>query len=245
MSHCYRFLGKIIISVDKSFIWKIEGTELHHLIKVLRLKTGDSVEVFDGHGSWGKGELTSITPKKEALVKTNTIHKTLKPTNPIALAIGGLKTHTMDELLPFLVELNVNEIHIFTQKQIPKHRLSERSQNRWKSIILSALKQSKSNYIPNLRVWSDFSQMVSYLTEHYDHHFTLSPTAKETLYDIVKKEGKSCIVIGGEKGLSEEEERILDDANFKPARMSNTILRSITAAIISSALLSGVRLINE
>ena len=35
--------------------------QIHHLAKVLRLKSGDAVELFDGNGSVASGKIQEIT----------------------------------------------------------------------------------------------------------------------------------------------------------------------------------------
>lgn len=242
MSHCYRFFSNLInqASDEEQALWQISTTELHHLTKVLRLKTGEVVEVFDGKGYWGKGQITEITAT-EALVSTPSINHELQDKNSVGIAIGALRNQSMNEVLPFLVELGVNEIHIFMQKNVAQYRISQSAQSRWQKIILSSLKQCKRNYLPCLHIWKDLSQMTSYLIKNFDHHLLLSPHAKNSMYSVILPDGKVCAVIGGEKGLTVEEENILLQASFKSVHTNNAILRSTTTAIVTSFFMTSKR----
>jgi 16S rRNA (uracil1498-N3)-methyltransferase len=58
-------MPQILISPDdltgNSFV--IKGKEAHHLIRVLRKKTGDEIEIFDGRGGQFVGRLTAVDTK--------------------------------------------------------------------------------------------------------------------------------------------------------------------------------------
>ena len=128
MKHRFRFFAQQTKN-ESGYSWSITGEELRHL-SILRLSPGDSIEVFDGKGSYSFGIIESLKPKKEALVQSKEIHFEEKPKKSLSLAIGALKPKTFEDLLPCLVELGLDSIHVFTQQHTEKFRLSEKNKER-------------------------------------------------------------------------------------------------------------------
>jgi 16S rRNA (uracil1498-N3)-methyltransferase len=230
MEHVFRFFStKINKEVDR-YSWFITDTELYHLHKVLRLKIGDVVEVFDGQGSFACGQIQTLIPGSHAVVVT--AEKLYRPPieTSLSLCVGALKSSTMEEMLPYLVELGTQEIHVFLQMGLAKFRINEKAQLRWQNIILQSCKQSKINWLPKLIVWSSLDDMLAKLTAPKQKLF-LSQSASKEIYDKIIVNSSKYVVIGSEKGLSKEEQLKLECAGYEAVSFGKSVLRSVTAAI--------------
>ena len=157
--------------------------------------------------------------------------------NPLSVCIGALKSSSMEELLPFLCELNCDEIHVFMQKSVAKFRTSEKAVERWKKIIISSSKQCKRFYLPKLCVWKSIDEMLPIILKDSHNRYFLSPEASKRVCDMMLVEGKTCVVLGGEIGLSNQEKKRLTDEGFIGVSLGENVLRSITAALTSTVLL--------
>ena len=109
MKHVFRFLA-----MSDGTNWVVSGEEHQHLSRVLRIKEGEPVEFFDGLGNIGQGKVRSIS-KSQTLILQESITSTPPRERSLEIAIGALKPKTMDDLIPSLVELGCDHLHIFLQ----------------------------------------------------------------------------------------------------------------------------------
>lgn len=237
MKHCFRFFGNYI-KRDSNFEWTITGEELRHMHSVLRLQEGDTIEVFNGEGFYCLAKIESLKPKKQAIAISEQLCFSEKPKGTLALAIGALKPKTFDDLLPCLVELGLDEIHVFAQRHTEKFRISDKSKERWEKIVLGATKQSKRNYLCKLKTWQKPEGFIEHLKENFDRVLLLDPEAKNKLAGLQNKEQKLCAIIGSESGLSKEELESFKDIKAEGVRLGKNILRAYTAAIATTTILS-------
>lgn len=239
MKHSFRFLANFK-KKESFYEWNINEEELHHLSQVLRLSKEDFIEVFDGNGFFSTAKITDIKPKKFAKAVSQKIQKEEPKKNQLALALGALKPKTLDDLLPSLVEVGVDEIHIFLQEKTAKFRLSEKNETRWKKIILGACKQSKRNYLPKLFTWKKLSDLKDYLTKNFGKIILLSPSSEEHIIDQKELPDTVCALLGSEIGLSAEEEKLLLEIGAERVSLGTHILRSYTAAISTASILEAL-----
>ncbi len=238
MQHRYRFFSSPTSSAN---LWRIEGDEYFHAHKVLRLGVGSEIEVFDARGSWGDGLISEIGGG-HALVQITQLHKEKPSSVRIALAIGALQQQTMGELIPCLVELGIDDFHIFLQENQPKARLNDKLFEKWQKIALASLKQCKRAYMPTFQIWGSLAKFLEKTRGSFANELLLEPTATSSLSQFKLQDSQSlCLLMGSEKGFSDLEIALLRDSTFKPVSMGSAILRSFTAAIAASALVSSQR----
>jgi len=233
MSHIYRFLAKFTNDT-----WKIQDDELKHLRKVLRLKTGDLVEVFDGEGYFASGSLTTIDSQHASLSPENTVF-TKPPEQKLRIAAGALKPGLLDDLIPGLVELGVDEIDVFLQESNDKKRISEKALLRWNRIILASVKQCKRPRLTKINVWKSLEDLIGDIPlAEYENKIVFQPNTSEDIVGMKLSHSSVFAVIGGEKGLEESELNILQSNGLKFVSMGPYILRAVTAITASAAILA-------
>jgi 16S rRNA (uracil1498-N3)-methyltransferase len=239
MGHRFRFFAKF--EETSRNLWSIHGEEFFHLRKVLRLAVGDLVEVFDGKGRWTEGAICELN-RDDALVRAEAFYEVPPVTSKLVLAFGALAPQTVSELLPCLVELGVDACHIFRHEGLAKARLSEKNLERWEKITLGAAKQCKRAWLPELHIWDSLQDCVDVLQKNCDEICVLHPGADKTLLDLNFKDTKSVgLLLGSEKGLNSEEMAFLKQLHFKEVNLGPRVLRSFTAAITATALMSAKR----
>jgi 16S rRNA (uracil1498-N3)-methyltransferase len=238
MKHIFRFLGEIIPEENQSII---EQNEHLHLSKVLRLTVGDEIEVFDGRGAFALCKITEISKQKtKAGFSKNSVHSRPKP---LELLLSALKPATFEEILPSLIELGVTKIDIFRGNHTAKKTVHSKFLERWQRISITACKQSKQYWLPEIQMHSDLEAALSHLDSHnaatQKPRFILDPDADETLISQLigtRHLESPLIVIGSESGLSPDESQSLKSHGFKAVTMGQNILRAQTAAVAASAL---------
>jgi len=238
MQHRFRFLA----SYDSgSRQWRIEADEFFHAKKVLRLGTGAEVEVFDGKGSWAEGLLGEMG-KDYAIADCAALNKEERSKMSLSVALGALQQQTMADLVPCLVELGVDKVHVFMQEGLAKARLNEKLLERWHKIAIAAAKQSKRAWLPTFSSSPSLEELVPALVQNHDGLWVLDPEAKQNLLNAdLSHKRASCLLLGSEKGLSASDLELTYEAGFEAASLGPGILRSFTAALAGAALMSAKR----
>jgi 16S rRNA (uracil1498-N3)-methyltransferase len=246
MRHLFRFIGQ---QLDPR-TWELSDDESHHLSKVLRLSQGEIVEVTNGQGLWATGTVESVGKSTTTLrVTTNElgeakVHRDPRPKPEIILGVGALRHGTLDEILPGLVELGVDSLHLFHQPGSAKDRLTDKTVARWERLIAQAVKQCKRSWLPVLNTHDSLAALLQSLDITKESSgFFLTPSGTRTLLEGLEQisplpPSKIILVVGGEQGLSSSEEDQLAKAQFQGVRLGNHVLRAVTAAVSATAVAS-------
>ena len=213
----------------------IDGDEFHHLGRVLRKKKGDLILVTDGNGS--RCEVRIVDIGKKSLEGEILDHSVVeRPDTGVTVALSLLKAPQRFELfLEKATELGVSAIIPMITARTVSQPTSERVQgrlSRWRTIVLSAARQSKRYYLPNLLEPLSFRQVTA--IECYD--LKVIPYEGSDEAPEVQCAGKNTLfMIGGEGGFTEKEVVDAREAGFREISFGKTILRAETAGIFAVA----------
>lgn len=232
MAHQYRALG----IQQTPGTWQLDADEAHHIAKVLRLGVGDEIEVFNGTGVVGVGVIGEVSAKS-VTVSGVTESNVARPVGRLVMCLGALRPGEVDDVLPGLVELGMDEIVVFGQEGSSRSNYTEKVQERWRAIAVNACKQSKRAWLADVRWCDDLKHALDgqsgtflQLDEHGVGFAEVSGMADENL---------TCIV-GSEKGLSASEISILATVGAKKVRIGSHILRARTAALVGAGMMAAV-----
>lgn len=246
MKHIFRFFGEpqneSIPNGDLKKKWVVAGEEHEHL-RVLRLKSGDAVEVVDGKGLSAAGIIES-TERHSTTISVDLVNSESAAQTKLAVALGALKPGDIDELIAPLVELGLDALHIFLQEGHEKHRLNDKAFERWQRLIRAATKQCKRSWMTEIYSHESIEKLVSALTESYKTRLLAEPDASVSLRSLempAEPGHHVCMVIGSEKGFNSSERQIFGENGFIPVRLPGSILRARTAAVAAAAMLSSMR----
>lgn len=118
--------------------------ECHHIQRVLRLKKGDSIELFDGQGMVYQATIAEIG--KLVTVSIDSGRQCIAPLPRLHLHLGILKGKKMDFVIQKATELGVHAISPFTSDFTEAQRPKEQKKERWHKISLEACKQCGRNW---------------------------------------------------------------------------------------------------
>jgi len=222
----------------------IDGEDVKHIYKVLRLKIGDKVSVNNGEGKEYIGEITLIDKSE---VKINLLEESsINNESPIEVYLfqGMPKSTKMDLIVQKNTELGVKAITpIITERVVVKTELKEfKKVDRWNRIALEACKQCKRSLVPEINVPIEFSQLLEALKSM---DLVVVPYENEEGYGIRKlmktidKESisKVAIVIGPEGGFEESEILKLKEIGASVVTLGPRILRTETAGFTCLSLI--------
>lgn len=222
----------------------INGEDVKHIYKVLRLTEGTEVSINNGAGTEYLGEILDIN-KKEVKVK---ILKELETNNesPIDIYLfqGLPKSQKMDLIVQKATELGVKEIiPIITERVVVKNEIGEyKKMDRWQRIALEACKQSKRTKIPKVNTPIDFKFLLG-LLETMDlivvpYENQEGKGLKKVMASIDKESVKSvAIIIGPEGGFMEREIEDLIKCKAEVITLGPRILRTETAGFVTASLI--------
>ncbi|MEN8178195.1 MAG: 16S rRNA (uracil(1498)-N(3))-methyltransferase [Pseudomonadota bacterium] len=214
----------------------LEISSSHHLSRVIRLRTGDSLKLFNGNGEEYSGTITGST-KKNISVDVEMLLRT-EPVAPLAinLLIGISRGERMDYALQKAVELGVSNISpIFTTRCMVKltgKRLQQRMQH-WRNILINACEQSGRCRLPDLSVPCALSEALMKFPDGTSlllHHLS-----EQTLWELETPQGMLTILVGPEGGLSDEEREFAIHRGFIAVRLGPRIMRTETAPLAAIA----------
>ncbi len=216
-------------------VLKIEGEEVKHIRKVLRLKTGDTIVVFNGLGKEYEGTILEEKPSF-VLVKVQNIFFPQKDSPlEVTLAQSLLKGEKMDFLIQKATELGVKEIiPFFSSHSVPLLERSRRIERhrRWEKIAVEASKQCGRGVIPKIESFKDYSEMLQ-IASPDGLRLILWEREGIKLKKVLEtsEEKEIFFVVGPEGGFSQEEIEQAEKTGFIPVILGRRVLRAETASL--------------
>ncbi len=221
----------------------LSAEESHHARSVLRLKTGQAVELFDGLGRVAAGEIVSLE-RNETTVRVGEVAAGQAPSHSVHLAFVVPKGKRLDWLLEKATELGVASFWpVVCERSVAAGGRIER----WTGHCISAAKQCGLNWLPAVHELTPLADFLAGVSAGQlglgDATLILGDMSSQarSLAEVLQSAGKSdnvVLLIGPEGGFTDEEIDAIIACGFDRARLGETTLRIETAAI---ALLAGVR----
>lgn len=210
----------------------LEKAATHYLLQVLRCKTGQRIELFNGTGDLCHAVIQSADKHSVTLELLGCCHQSSESPLPIHLALGISKGERMDTAIQKAVELGVHAIQpLQTEYSVVKlnaERAAKRLQH-WQGIIISACEQCGRNTLPKLH---PVQTLQDWLNQPHDMPgWLFHPSSTHRLSDMPKPEQGVSILIGPEGGLAEKEISHACTKGFHSLNFGPRILRTETAAI--------------
>lgn len=203
----------------------------HYLLRVLRLKPGDALVLFNGDGYEYNAILEQPT-KKQATVRLRN-RQSPQRESPLHIEIGQgvARGERMDFVLQKSVELGVNCITPLwtkrSQVQLDDKRLAKRLTH-WHGVVHSACEQSGRVRVPALQTPLDLDTWLA--TPKDGLNLVLSPHSGMTLKDL-QPEKRVRVLVGPEGGLEDSEINAAEANGFHTVRLGPRILRTETASL--------------
>ena len=215
---------------------KIEGDEVKHIRKVLRLKTGDGIVVFDGLGKELEGTIVEERLSSVVIRIQNIFSSERDSPLGVTLAQSLLKGEKMDYLIQKATELGVKEIiPFFSSRSVPFLEKSRRLKrhHRWEKIAVEASKQCGRGVVPKIESLQDYSDMLQ-MASTEDLRLILWEREGIKLKEVLersKEKRKIFFIIGPEGGFNQLEVDEAKKAGFTPVTLGRRILRAETASL--------------
>lgn len=217
---------------------QLEPGASHHLLRVLRIHSGEPVLLFNGDGREYQAVLQAGAGKLARLVVAGADQPQRESSLHISLGQGISRGERMDLVMQKAVELGVNSITPLwthrSQVRLSGKRLEKRLHH-WRGIVQAACEQSGRVYLPELRATSELSEWL--MTVPRDTTRILLDPESTTTLQQVKRATRVQVLIGPEGGFERQEKETAVAAGFQRVRLGARILRTETATLATLAAL--------
>ncbi len=223
----------------------IRGDELRHL-RVLRLKKGDAVALFDGSGLVRSGVIVSVGSSEAAIDLEPGVLPGGESGLHITLISGLIKGQKPDLVVQKATELGVKSIvfyHAGRSVPAPGGPAAEKRLERWRRIALGAVKQCGRSLIPGLAMEKGLRGAIA-RGQDAGLRLFFDERGGRPLDKVLGAAEKGCaegrsvvLLIGPEGGFTEEERAMVIKEGFTACTLGPRVLRAETAAITAAALL--------
>jgi len=236
----YRFYCPVIIEP----ITKLQGPEFEHLSKVLRLGSEQDVELFDGRGLVAEAMIKEKSRKAAILRIIRKTQHNPPADDRIILAVSIAKGQRFDWLIEKTTELGIDRITPVMFERTIRCPHNPRVLERWMRLAVSAAKQSGRIFLPIIDNPLPLTEAFGILQEQYDKAGVIFGSVDERADNLLGCcfSGTDIIVfVGPEGGLTDDEQDLLKSKGAEPVRLTATVLRTETAALVFASILTTQR----
>ncbi len=226
--------------------YELTGEEAHHALKVMRLREGESCEIFNGRGAVARASITHVQAGKSLWLDVVECYPSPPALPEITLALSIPKGGNMELIVQKSVELGITRL-IPLQSEHSVVRLkgaqAAKKQEKWQRTALEACKQCKAARLPLIDPIEELESFLGRgdlsaariccaLVPHARPlRAELEPLREAGMRDIT-------LLIGPEGDFSASEYAQIEESGFAPVSLGSLILRVETAVFMA---LSSIR----
>ena len=210
--------------------------------RVLRLRPGAALLVFDGAGNEHHAEISAVNGDKVTVRIGERVHGTPESTLHITLVQGISRSERMDWTLQKATELGVSVIApVLTARSVVRldDKQAHKKQEHWNGIVIGACEQSGRSTLPKVHAPM---RLRDYLTSTRKDgmRLVLGPTAPSSLAGLNSLSSRVELLIGPEGGLDDDELLLAEKSGFTPVRLGPRVLRTETASVVALSVLQAM-----
>lgn len=213
-----------------------------HLLRVLRLRPGAALTLFNGRGGEYAAELVAGGAGR-ATVRIGA-YCAVERESPLRVTLlqGITRGERMDLIIQKATELGVTAI-VPLSCEFSVVRLAAQAQARrrehWQAVAISACEQCGRNRPPRVHDICQLEAAGAAIAAGGEAlRLMLVPGAAAALASLVSRERRSAaLLVGPEGGLSEREQGLAQQAGFQACTLGPRILRTETAPLAALAAL--------
>ncbi len=211
-----------------------------HAGRVLRLRVGDDLVLFDGAGGEYAARIAEINREQVTVDVLQWRDAECEAPIKVTLVQALQSGEKMDMTMQKAVELGVARIIPVASRRSVVRLDGERALRRllhWRAVVLSACEQCGRNRVPEVAALAGLDCWLGQAAGKGVLRLMLAPGATQTLDSIAPPApgGALELLIGAEGGLAPEEIEMATQAGYVPLRLGPRILRTETAGLAALA----------
>ena len=220
------------------------GSDVIHIRNVLRLKSGDRVQVLDGRGGCFTVSLIRVGREKiQGRIESSEDARNYESPLFIRLGQALVKGTGYDGIVRRAVELGVGHVvPVKSRRCIAKFSKSDmvRKAERWQRIAREASKQCGRERVPEVRPAVMSVEAFCAANQDADLKFAFWEEERATQVNDMPVAGKprsAAILIGPEGGFAAGEIKSAEKYGFQPVTLGPRLLRTDTAPLVALSIL--------
>ncbi len=214
----------------------------YHVVRVLRMREGAPLIVFDGTSGEYQAEITRIDHDAVTVRLLQHTPGTAESALKITLVQGASRSERMDWTLQKATELGVAAIApVLTARSVVRldEKQAAKKQTHWRGIVIGACEQCGRTRVPTVAAPTTLRNYLAN-TRKEGLRLVLSPSAPGSLAGLTTLPNKVELLIGPEGGLDDDELSAARAAGFTPVRLGPRVLRTETAAVVALSVLQAL-----
>ncbi len=231
-----RVYQNIPLSINK--IITLDHQATHHLLNVLRIRSGSEIIVFNGDNNEYFATVDVIGKKlKASILKVQSANR--ESTLQITLVQCVSRGSHMDWSIQKAVELGVNTIiPVYSEyggKVFDEYRTGKKMQH-WQGVIVHACEQCNRSVLPRLEAICQLDKYLD-LRDRHKSGYVLDPLATTSITEALAPASDVDVLVGPEGGLSEQEIKLATQSGLQPVNLGPRMLRTETAGVTAVSIL--------
>ena len=212
---------------------RLEGDEARHLARVMRAKTGDTVELFDGQGTSWTATVQAFQRNHVLLRLDQKQSETISNKPTITLAVALPKGDRQKWLIEKITELGTDSlVPLTTTRSVAEPTAAAIS--RLQRGVIESCKQSGRNRLLEITQPQSLHNLLT--TSSASLRILACPDGTPMQSILLKPIDNILIAIGPEGGFTDEEIRTANASGFAQMSLCQNILRIETAAIAAAVI---------
>ncbi len=216
---------------------ELDANGVNHTVRVLRLKPGAPLVLFNGEG----GEFDAVlleAERRRAVVEVTTSRKP-QTESPLAITLvqGISRGDRMDYTIQKAVELGVTRIvPVVTTRTVVdlQGNRREKRRDRWQAQVIGACEQCGRDRIP---VVEPILKLNDWLARPIDGKCWILDHRAESTLEPETEITNAVLLIGPEGGLTEDERELALSKGYRGLRLGPRVLRTETASVVALTLI--------
>ena len=219
----------------------IAGKDAHKIVRVLRLQSGDCIELVDSAATVFDAELIVESEAVRAVLRDGR-RANDRARVQIDVAQAVPKGQKMDFIVEKLSELGVSAILPFESERCIARGVAAGKVERWRRLAQTAAQQSGRTNVARVDEVISFGTLVECLSKYdcvlFPWEVSDPSPLREVLPELVKSARRILVVIGPEGGFSHSEAASAERSGAAVVSLGRQILRTETAALYVVSVLS-------
>jgi len=227
---------------------RLDASEAHHALRVLRVKYGEMVSVLDGIGN---EFLCTVDHCSRDSVTLSLSLKNFTPSTPcpVTLLVAVPKGKIIEDIIQKAVELGASRIVPLLTERVATHLdagAAADKRGKWQQVAIEAIKQCGALWLPKIETPMTIVQFLA-RPERFDLSLVGSLQTerrhpRECFEEFQIKHGRrpqsAAVWIGPEGDFTLDELQAIQNSGAQPVSLGKLVLRVETAAVYCLSILN-------
>ena len=217
------------------------GPDARHAVTVVRIRSGEPIELVDGSGRRVRGTVAAATAPDHLEVDVSLVVDEPEPEPCFVVAQAIAKGEHAELAVDLMTQLGVDTIIPWQASRCVARWTQEkadRSGAKWRSVAVQAAKQSRRARVPQVQAPIQLDALCERV-RHASSAIVLHEEARWSFIDVpLPRTGEVLLIVGPEGGITDEERSALIAAGAREAVLGPMVLRSSLAGAAALAVLA-------